>query len=96
MNWTIITLPAPEELACGYTATGHSYGDNRQLRHILISLFAVFGLLVGIQTLALENDQPGQRRIAETHLSERKLECRDCPHRARSLSNLARAFLRIP
>jgi len=87
MNWSLIAMPAPEELVMGYAPAppskpalpqpGSSAEDQEERRY-LVSLFVAFGLLAGLQG-ALAGDPPeGQRRIAEVSVSERKSECRGC------------------
>ncbi|WP_108787244.1 hypothetical protein [Erythrobacter sp. Alg231-14] len=90
MNWTIIPLPAPEELAGGYvpppSASDHSDAGS-SLRRILTMLFAVFGLASGLQQAGAANDEPGHRRLAEISIGDRKGPCRDCTQITRSNAN---------
>ena len=87
MNWTLITMPAPEELVMGYSPAPpsksasvppHSSSEDQELRRYLVSLFVAFGLLAGLQSALADDPPEGQRRIAEVSVSERKSECRGC------------------
>ena len=87
MTWSLIPMPAPEELVMGYTpaplcepepALPRPSSEERELRHYFITLFATFGLLAGLQSALADHPTDGQRRLAEVHLAERKNECRAC------------------
>ena len=81
MNWTLIPLPAAEELAGGYVPTPH-LGEPEpsafSLRRFLTMVFAVFGLATGLQHAAAAQDEVGHRRLTEISIGERKSPCRDC------------------
>ena len=87
MTWHLIPIPAPEELAFGYTPTPHVEASEAEpshqteasdLRRYLLTVFVVFGLLVGFQSLFADKPTEGQRRVAEINLSERKAQCQGC------------------
>ena len=87
MTWTLIPMPAPEELVMGYTPAPlaepvetlpRSPSQERELRRYFITLFAVFGLLAGLQSAFADHPAEGQRRLAKVNLAERKIECRTC------------------
>ena len=87
MTWTLVPMPAPEELALGYTPAPsreaqqthpQNASEGREMRRYFLSLFVVFGFIVGLQSIFAHDPPEGQRRIAELNLSERKAECRDC------------------
>ena len=87
MTWTLIPMPAPEELVMGYTPAPltqpaetllRAPSQERELRRYCVSLFAIFGLLAGLQSAFADHPTEGQRRLAEFNLAERKIECRTC------------------
>jgi hypothetical protein len=81
MTWTLIPMPAAEELAFGYVPSPRedtSPGSEFSFRRLLVMLFAFLGLVIGIQHAVTSPDEAGHRRVAETNLGERKGPCRDC------------------
>lgn len=89
MTWTLITMPAAEELAYGFTPAptsepapkreGEAPRGQHSLRRFFVTLFVLLGLTTGVQSAFAETEKPGQRRIAEVNVTERKAECRNCP-----------------
>lgn len=87
MNWSLIIMPAPEELTMGYVPAilvGEAQRERRkatkgrETRRFLVSLFAAFGLMAGLGNLLADHAPEGQRRLAEINLPERKQTCRNC------------------
>lgn len=81
MTWSLITIPAAEELSTGYVGTPaerETSDTGEALRRFIINLFAAFGLIAAIQSVATEIGEAGQRRLAESHIADRKSSCRGC------------------
>ena len=81
MTWTLIPMPAAEELAYGYVPSPQEHrapGSEFSLRRLLVMLFAFLGLVIGFQHAFTAPDEAGHRRIAESNIGERKAPCRDC------------------
>lgn len=87
MIWNLISMPAAEELAGGYTppltvrdAPGNSHreAERNDFRRYLVALFIALGLIVGVESALIDHPTDGHRRLAEVNLAERKAECRDC------------------
>ena len=81
MTWTLIPMPAAEELAYGYVPSPQEHrapGSEFSLRRLLVMLFAFLGLVIGFQHALTAPDDAGHRRIAELNLSERKAQCHGC------------------
>ncbi|EAQ27676.1 hypothetical protein NAP1_08787 [Erythrobacter sp. NAP1] len=87
MNWSLIPMPAAEELAGGFVppvafdeATRKTQDDPelREMRRYLVALFVALGMIACVESAIIDHPADGQRRLAEVNLSERKAECRDC------------------
>lgn len=81
MTWTLIPMPAAEELAGGYVPSPHQNKPSEPVftpRRFLTIMFAIMGLAIGFQHGADGSDEAGHRRIAEISIGERKGQCRDC------------------
>lgn len=68
MNWTLLPMPADEELTSGYippSPVSEQAPSNRFLRRLLIALLAVYSLAAGIQHAAAASEEP--TTTASTH-----------------------------
>ncbi|MBA4044910.1 hypothetical protein [Erythrobacter donghaensis] len=80
MNWTLITLPAPEELVWGYVPPPRVDGDSghRWLSPALAGL--VLAALLGLRLAGIDTEKVGERRLPLAGLIERTCESRCYDH----------------
>ena len=74
-------MPAPEELACGYVPSASENEPPEPVitpHRFLTMMYVILVLVIGFQHAADGSDEAGHRRIAESSIGERKIQCRHC------------------